>query len=215
VLLPGVAVGWRWLRERFGDHSPSPRPLRFRPDPDPLGIGRRLRHHVTSVVQRANSSDVAAGVHIATTTGGGRIATVGTIVGLCVSSLGAGAICVVTGVLHLDLDPPHHPVAVVHPTVTVAPVRHARALSTELVAVHSSPTPSPTPRPHRAVARPRHRPTAAAPRTPPATTSQQAPISPAPPQPAAQEFAAAPASGAGTRTPPAAAPSTGGEEFAP
>jgi RNA polymerase sigma factor (sigma-70 family) len=61
----------------------------------------RIREFATDLVTRANSSDVATGIHIisANATGGGRLATVATILGLCFSSIGAGAICVATGVV--------------------------------------------------------------------------------------------------------------------
>lgn len=58
-----------------------------------------LRAHLETALQRLQSSDVALGIH-ATSTGGGRAASVAALVGLCVSSVGAGTYCVATAFHH-------------------------------------------------------------------------------------------------------------------
>lgn len=100
VLLPGPFLGWalEWLREHL---PPGPTTFHGDPIPAPAAPGRlqRLKQHALSVMHRTNSSDLAASIHIASSSGGGRIATVGAIVGLCLSGVGAGTVCLVTGVL--------------------------------------------------------------------------------------------------------------------
>ena len=59
----------------------------------------RIKEEVYALLHRTQSSDAAAGAYIAGSTGGGRITTIATIIGFCVSSAGAGALCVATGVV--------------------------------------------------------------------------------------------------------------------
>ena len=59
----------------------------------------RVKEEAYGLLHRTQSSDVAAGAYIASSTGGGRITTIATIIGFCVSSAGAGALCVATGVV--------------------------------------------------------------------------------------------------------------------
>ena len=58
-----------------------------------------LRDELLALLHRTNGSDAATGVYIATSGGGGRISTIATVIGFCVSSAGAGALCVATGVV--------------------------------------------------------------------------------------------------------------------
>jgi RNA polymerase sigma factor (sigma-70 family) len=64
-------------------------------------VGRidALRHDITAFFHRAQASDLATSVHVATSGGGGRIATVAAVLGLCLSGAGVGTVCVVTGLL--------------------------------------------------------------------------------------------------------------------
>ena len=62
-----------------------------------------LRHDVTAFLHRAQASDLATGVHVASTSGGGRIATVAAVLGLCLSGAGVGTVCVVTGLIQSPL----------------------------------------------------------------------------------------------------------------
>ena len=65
----------------------------------------RFKQQAAAIVQRTNSSDLAAGIHAMTASGGGRIATVGAMLGLCLSGAGVGTVCLVTGVLKLQKPP--------------------------------------------------------------------------------------------------------------
>ena len=216
VLGPIPAVGWLWERLR-GGRLPDPSSAAPVPSPDAT-IERihpivRVKQDVTQFMHRAGNADVTTGMQIALASGGGRIATVGAIVGLCLSGLGAGTVCVVRGVsplawLHADQKQARvhlaTPKPLAAPTLSPPPKRAALAV------------PTATPAPRRAAVRTRPRtssPTDASQgRTP--TSHQHAPISPAPPA-ARDEFAAAPASGAGAAAVPASAPVTGGSEFGP
>jgi RNA polymerase sigma factor (sigma-70 family) len=116
----------------------------------------RIRDEAAALLSRSSSSDVAAGIHIASTGGGGRLATVATIIGFCFSSVGVGALCVATGVveaprwiLHREVRPappprshPHARTRTGHTEVTRTP------RVTELLR-----TPTPTPEPLKPAAR--------------------------------------------------------------
>jgi RNA polymerase sigma factor (sigma-70 family) len=182
----------------------------------PLPLLAWLRREAATIGHRLGSSDVGAAAQWLATVGGGggRFATLGAVIGLCVSGMGAAAVCVVTGVVRLPLltgpvdverHRPHH-VARVTPTpgavVSVSVVRPTPR-------VPPRPTATPTPTPGRRAAPARDR---SQERTP--TAHRSTPIAPAPPAIVA-EFSAAPAAGTGTRTPAARAPATGGGEFSP
>jgi RNA polymerase sigma factor (sigma-70 family) len=63
-----------------------------------------LKQDVYALLHRANTSDVAMGVHAATTSGSNRLATAATVLGICVSGASVGTACVVSGLLP---SPPH------------------------------------------------------------------------------------------------------------
>jgi len=75
------------------------------------GVGRlstvriNLRGWVETALQRLQSSDLAIGVHAASTGGGGRITSIAALIGICVSGVGAGTYCVATALLP-DPKPP-------------------------------------------------------------------------------------------------------------
>jgi RNA polymerase sigma factor (sigma-70 family) len=186
------------------------------PLPGPPGRLGTVKHHVSDVIHRTQASDVATGIQIATSGGGGRLATIATILGLCLSGAGVGTVCVVSGVVSDPfgfLAPEHAPRPRAHgrarptPTPTPSPVRVIRARAT------TTPTPTATPRPrvHRQAPRPARTTDPSQGTTP--TSHENAPISPAP----------ASASGTDTFTPevpqstpaPAPPPATGGDEFTP
>ncbi|MEA2281161.1 MAG: hypothetical protein QOK21_1768, partial [Solirubrobacteraceae bacterium] len=89
--LPAVLVPWRRVREhtRGGGSGPGGDELRFTPLRGPrlphrgLPSFARVRERAGSALQRTNSSDLAASIHIAASSGGGRAAALGTILGLC------------------------------------------------------------------------------------------------------------------------------------
>ena len=187
------------------------------------GIGR-AKEQAYAILHRTQSSDAAAGAYIATSTGGGRITTIATIIGFCVSGAGAGALCVATGVVQApgwildgsDRAPAPRAAAKVKPREPKSRGPAELTASSRATEVVATPTPVPTPRPVRRKPRP-SRPTATqdpSQGTTP-TSHENAPISPAP-QAATAEFG--PESG-GTTSPgstaPASAPATGGGEFLP
>jgi RNA polymerase sigma factor (sigma-70 family) len=163
--LPALGLPLRWLRERLvGGGAPPESDVHLTPmqppelpDPtvppaDPVPVTdflHRFKHQATSLLHRTNSSDLAAGIHIATTTGGGRIATLGALIGMCLSGVGAGTVCVVTGLLE---DPfgivEHHPRPAQTHRAPPAARQHASShaptpIAAELLSVRATPTPTP------------------------------------------------------------------------
>jgi hypothetical protein len=74
-----------------------------------------LRGWVEAGLQRLQSSDVALGVHAAASGGGGRVASIAALIGVCVSGVGAGTYCVATALLpepkpaiRAEAKPPKH-----------------------------------------------------------------------------------------------------------
>ena len=58
-----------------------------------------IRGSLEPALQRLQASDLAIGVHAATTGGGGRITSIAALIGICVSGVGAGTYCVATALL--------------------------------------------------------------------------------------------------------------------
>jgi RNA polymerase sigma factor (sigma-70 family) len=237
--LPVLLAPLRWVTARFGDPAdPRVAPPPHRPPIEGLDLydvvappappasdvvertDRLLdvKAHFYRWVHRFQGSDVAATAQIAATAGGGgRIATLGAVIGLCLSSLGAGTVCVVTGVV----DNPFaaapkeraagRPKPKSEPKATRRPEARRRPAPFRAVAT-ATPSPSPpaatTPRTTRRRGEVKRQTAAATP-----TTHEQTPASPAPVG-ATQDFSPesiAPAAPAA----PAPAPATGGGEFAP
>jgi hypothetical protein len=203
----------------FSGHFAAELPERARG----LNLGR-LRDELSALLHRTNASDAATGVYIASAQGGGRITTIATIIGFCVSGAGAGALCVATGVVHApgwildgsDRAPAPHPssTARTKPTPRGPAELSASSRATEIVA---TPTPVPTPRP---IETRKPRPMRPAASQDPSqgrkpASHENPPISRAP-QGTAAEFG--PESGGSTSaasTPATTAPVTGGGEFLP
>ena len=177
-----------------------------------------FKQRLLDFVHRAQASDVATGVQIAATGGGGRLATVAALVGICLTgAAGVSTVCVVTGVM-----PDPFALLVDKPPQVSKP--RARAET------RPRPTPTPTP-PPLLIARPtttatpasRHTPQAStkrsrAPSRDPAqgtkqTSHENAPITPALASSSGQESFAPEAPTGPTQ--PAPAPATGGDEFTP
>jgi hypothetical protein len=190
----------------------------------PVGRLGHLKQQVSTLFHRANTSDLATGVQMAATSGGGRVATVAAVLGLCLSSAGVATVCVVTGVVTdpLGLLRDDRPRVVAKPRVTKPHATHRTPSHTfARAAATPAPTPAATPAPRpRPTARRWH--VAAATPTPAATDPSQgttptshenAPISPAPASATGQESFAPEV--AQTPITPAPAPATGGEEFGP
>ena len=159
-----------------------------------------VRGWLEPALQRLQSSDLAIGVHAATTGGGGRITSIAALIGICVSGVGAGTYCVATALL-----PDPKPAIRSH-----ANGAKRKAATKKLVRL---PAPAsraaartPTPQPVRTVSH------TSRPARPAAKSHNQAPISPA--QAGTQDFSFERAADPAPAT-PAAAPSTGGGEFEP
>jgi hypothetical protein len=174
------------------------------------GVGRlsgarlHVRGWIETALQRLQSSDLALGVHAATSSGGGRIGALAALIGICASGVGAGTYCVATALL------PERKAALRAEEARPATKRHeaARAarikqLSTPVSHV-ATPVPTPPPRPARSA----RRRTNSTPRT-----HEQPPISPA--RASTQDFSIEQTAADSGPASPAAAPATGGSEFEP
>jgi RNA polymerase sigma factor (sigma-70 family) len=187
-----------------------------------LQLGR-LRDELCALLHRTQTNDVAAGAYIAGSGGGGRIAAIATIIGFCVSGVGAGTLCVATGVVEApgwilgpsDRAPAPRPVAKakVKPKPRGAALLSASSRATEVVAT-ATPAPTATPRPvaHRKSTARQPSATQDPSQGTTPTSHENAPISQAPPA-TTSEFG--PESAGGTAPPPTSAPATGGGEFLP
>lgn len=189
-------------------------PLELPPLPEPAEhVGRldALRHDITAFFHRAQASDLATGVHMASTGGGGRIATVAAVLGLCLSGAGVGTVCVVTGLVQSPLQLLRDEPPTQREPRRAAPIKPRAAQSTPTPAlVRATPTPTPERRPAK-----RKRTTASRDRsqrlTP--TSHESAPITPTTASQAGQDTFTPEAQQASQ--PPTPAPATGGSEFAP
>ena len=74
---------------------------------EPLGRLTNLKHEAAALFHRAQASDLATSTGLAGSAGGGRVATVGAVLGLCLGGASVGTVCVVTGTVpDLSPDPP-------------------------------------------------------------------------------------------------------------
>jgi hypothetical protein len=185
-----------------------------------------LKSHLYAWFHRLSGTDVVTATQISTGTGGGRIATLGAVLGFCLSGLGAGTVCVVTGVIELPpLSPPPKSAPATKkaskPASTPEPKKSPSREPKRPLAIAATPTPTPQPRvekeptgrePRREKRRERQ-PTATA--TDPAVAHETAEPLPVE-ESAPTEFTfEEPAPSQPQSTTPAAAPETGGGEFAP
>jgi len=189
----------------------------------PPGRLAELKLHLQTLIHRFGGSDVATGVQLAGSSGGGRGLTVAAMIGICVSSVGAGTYCVAT------LIPDERPAPVVRKAEKkqkpkAVPSKRRTSVRPEArLAVVPAATPAPTAAP---VKRRQRRITRASARSVSSKPSERQQESAPPPAPAVQgqqELSfeqSAPAGGGGgsgsaSQAQPAAAPATGGEEFSP
>ena len=173
------------------------------------GVGRvstvrvNVRDWAEAALQRLQSSDLAIGIHAASTGGGGRISSIAALIGICVSGVGAGTYCVATALL------PDPKPAIRSESKTAKRKATEKKLVRLPAPASQAAVRTPTPTPTRAPAT--HHVTRTAVKATP-KSHEQAPISPA--QAGTQDFSfeqtADPAPVA-----PAAAPATGGGEFEP
>jgi hypothetical protein len=193
-------------------------PLELPPVAEPVEhVGRldAMRHDITAFFHRAQASDVATGIHMASTSGGGRIATIAAAIGFCLSSAGVGTVCVVSGLVPspLNLIGDQPPGQSARP-VTAAKPRVAQPTPT-LIRATPPPTATATPAPQRKRTVERRR--AAADRDPSQSTTptsqESLPITEAPADSSGQETFTPEVPQASS--PPTRAPATGGSEFAP
>jgi RNA polymerase sigma factor (sigma-70 family) len=125
---------------------------------EPLGRLPALKHDAAALFHRAQASDLATGAGVAGSGGGGRIATVGAVLGLCLGGAGVGTVCVVTDrVPVLGADPPARQAARSQPKPKVAKraVRAATSVqpAATVAAQSTSPTKPTEPRPSPAPAK--------------------------------------------------------------
>jgi RNA polymerase sigma factor (sigma-70 family) len=162
-----------------------------------------LRGWLETALQRLQSSDVALGIHTAASGGGGRVASVAALIGICVSGVGAGTYCVATALLP-DPKPAVRSEAK-PPAQRTGAARDAKLVRLPNPAARAA-TPTATPAPARRTR------SAARDAKPKSQPHEQAPISPA--AASTQDFSFEQAADPEPVT-PAAAPSTGGGEFEP
>ena len=193
-------------------------PLELPPLTEPterIGPLDALRHDITAFFHRAQASDFATGVHVASTGGGGRIATVAAVLGLCLSGAGVGTVCVVTGLIQSPLlllrDEPPGPR---EPRRPKAEKPRAALPAPTPALVRATPPPTPTPaakrrtvkrKPARETRDPSQGTTPTSHESPPIATASDSPTGQDTFTPESQQ-----ASQPATR-----APATGGSEFAP
>lgn len=183
-----------------------------------------LKLQLQNLLHRLQGSDVATTVQVSSSSGGGRGASIAAVIGICLSSAGAGTYCVATLVLpepkpaeRRAARPAAKPkvTVVARRTPTVAPVmRVVAATATPTRTPTATATPRPKPKPRRTSApRPalRH---AAAPSSTPLQQRHEDSPPPAPPVVGQQELGIERSAGTAT-TQPAAPPATGGDEFSP
>ncbi len=196
-------------------------PLELPPLTERAGdVGRLdgLRHDITAFFHRAQASDLATGVHVASTSGGGRIATVAAVLGFCLSGAGVGTVCVITGLVPSPLnlignEPPGQATARAHPPSKPRPARPTATPTRIRATPPVMATATPAPRRTRAGTRQRDA-TSRDPSQRTAPTSQEnTPISPTPADSSGQDTFTPEAPQAAP--PPTRAPATGGSEFAP
>ena len=184
----------------------------------PATTGRltELKLHLQALVHRLGGSDVATSAQLAGSAGGGRGLTVATVLGICVSSVGAGTYCVATLIpderpVPVERKGEKRPRAAVRVSEPQTPVKPEARLA-------AAPTATPAPK-RRETRRPRKRPTASAATASRLPVEQQHEASPppAPATPGQQElgFEQSTAPTSPSQAQPAAAPATGGEEFSP
>ena len=184
-----------------------------------LRLGR-AKDEAIALLHRSNSSEVAAGIHIASSGGGGRLATVATLIGFCISGAGAGALCVATGVVNAPgwmLPRPAEPAKPRPKPVARQPSSPSKAklaASVRTTEVVATPTPVPTPRAQRRSGESQRRSPAKDPSQGTGPKSHEsAPIA----EPSSQsvaEFSVEQSAGS-TQRPPDPPPATGGGEFMP
>ena len=228
--IPALLAPLRWITARVGERGEAAAPPdAAATDPDPIPNAYDavrdlqlpdtrnvedaerffdLKAHVLQWWHRLLSSDVATSAQLAASAGGGgRAATIGAILGFCLSGIGAGTVCVVTGIVDSPFAPkPNHRVVEQRePERVGAQPRRPRPVPTT--------TPSPGPQPAARTAAPRRTAPPAKQRKPKPRDHEQPAAAP-PPVGSTKDFAFEEAASAAQPV-PAQAPANGGGEFAP
>ena len=125
-----------------------------------------LKHDIAALFHRAQASDLATGTGLAGAGGGGRVATVGAVLGLCLGGAGVGTVCVVTGNVP-DLGDKPARVHAKHDRAPrrsqareTPPARRERPVVTKATsssATETAPKTTPAPKPNASTARARRR----------------------------------------------------------
>ncbi len=174
-----------------------------------------LKTHLYQWLHRLQGTDVATSAQIIAGTGGGRIASIGAVIGLCLSGFGAGTVCVLTGVVQNPFPLGDSKQAQVR--AEPKPKREAKEKAAPEPRRRPQPpaptaTATPAAQAPRADAMPdRESPAANSPTKP--ATHERPPATPAA-SGATQDFTFEETAPAATAA-PASAPSNGGGEFAP
>ncbi len=115
---------------------------------EPLGRITTLKHEAAALFHRAQASDLATGTGLATSAGGGRVATVGAVLGLCLGGASVGTVCVVTGAVpDLGPKPPGREAARAQPKARAAKREPSKRKAVAPVATVTLPPPSRDPSP--------------------------------------------------------------------
>jgi RNA polymerase sigma factor (sigma-70 family) len=184
----------------------------------PVESAPDFKQRLLDFLHRTQASDVATGVQIAATGGGGRLATVAALVGICLSgAAGVSTVCVVTGVMPdpfaLLVDKPPQ-VAKPRPRAEARPKPTPDPTPPPLLTARPATTAAPAPRKPRRTSRTASRSRSRDPSQGTRQTSHEnAPITPALASSTGQE-SFTPEAPTGL-TQPAPAPATGGDEFTP
>ncbi len=121
-----------------------------------------LRGWVEAALQRLQSNDVVLGVHAAASSGGGRVASIAALIGVCVSGVGAGTYCVATALLpdpkpaiRAEAKPPKHVKtrAVTRKSKTPPPSSNVRLARAQRTATPSTRAQAPKPKTRRTPSR--------------------------------------------------------------
>jgi len=121
-----------------------------------------LRGWVEAALQRLQSNDIVLGVHTAASSGGGRVASIAALIGVCVSGVGAGTYCVATALLpdpkpamRAEAKPSKHVKkrAATRKRKTVPPSSDVRLARAQPTATPSARAQAPRPKPRRTPSR--------------------------------------------------------------
>jgi RNA polymerase sigma factor (sigma-70 family) len=170
-----------------------------------------LRDQLAQWLHRFSSSDVATGIQIASSSGGGRLASLAAVIGFCVSGVGAATVCVLSGVVPNPLGATKPPARAEAAGPRPKPVATPRPPAGVVASVRAAETPVPTATPEARSPRRRASGDPSQRRTPEA--HRKPPISPVA-QGATAGFGFE-QSGPEPDAEPAPPPATGGQEFTP